>query len=206
MSWQLRVWNPKGDLLRHTYTNDAHRIIGGVEIQYAPSGDMLAMSFRGRNDLLNIYPMSLLEYSEDGQVLFVGVVTSCPPIDAPGAGPEDAEPDDLEAFECAGLKELLRWHLVGPKLWEAAGSYFPDNPLSNVLGYLAQTYVLDQYPELSVLQDITADWGPLDSSVLQVAPVYLPEMTVADAFDLILADAGAYEWGFGGWQLFVKDA
>lgn len=120
MAWTLTIYDETGTTVVDTITDaDAiPRIDGGFRITVRSSGDCISMAFRGRNDLLRIYPRYILQFNADGHDLFWGPIVRAPNFSSRGAGPADPNASDLEEYVAEGGRTLVAEGASGPRYVE----------------------------------------------------------------------------------------
>ena len=181
MSWELRIHDALGVYQRSvTNLTEPVSIEGAVSCKVAPGGGCLEMTFAGRNDLLLLGPRRVVQYLEDAVPLFWGPVTVCPPLDSPGAGPGDAEGEDLGRFVVEGGRKLLEGSVVGPKLFDE------PKDVSSIALTWCQLYA---HPALTILPTNF----PASGGLLNVA--YAPEKSL----DVALTELAETVPGRGWW-------
>ena len=181
MSWELRIHDALG-VYQRSVTDETKPVSveGAVSARVAPPGGCVEMAFRGRNDLLQLGPRFIVQYIEDGVPLFWGPVTVLPPLDSPGAGPADAEGEDLERFVVEGGRKLVEGSVVGPKLFDE------PKDVSSIALTWCQLYA---HPALTILPTNF----PASGGLLNVA--YAPEK----ALDVALNELAETVPGRGWW-------
>jgi hypothetical protein len=150
-----------------------------------------------RNDIALITPRQLLQYRVDTadapDVIAWGVVVTCPPVDSPGAGPDDGDPDSLQRVTAVGLEKLLADRMIGPRLYDRSTMVaLGSNDVAAVAFDLATLYT---HPAVIVDEDDFPDTGAT------VGLFYAPETSLADGLDeLVGMVPGGARWWVDGYR------
>ena len=123
MPWTLRVYDETGETLQQTLTSadPIPTIHGGFRITVRSTGDCVSMTFRGRNDLLQIKPRQIVQFLSGSQPLFWGPIMRCPNIASSGAGFDDGGMEaDLEEFVAEGGRTMLAASSSGARYVETS--------------------------------------------------------------------------------------
>jgi hypothetical protein len=180
--WTLYIYDETGLVLKDTVTHAdlTPRIHGGFRITVRGNGDCVSLEFRGRNDLLKIYPRYILRLVADGQPLFWGPVVRNPNWYSAGAGPADRDTGSLESYVAEGGRALLSSCSMGNR-------YIDVN--ADVGELMRETLVLYGHPALKL------DVSQIDLPGAILTRYYKPNAPLDMVFDEITATLPGWTWG-----------
>jgi len=193
MAWTLTVYNEVGDTVVNTFTDaDAvPGIDGGFRVTVKNSGDCVSLSFRGRNDLLQIHPRNIVHLAVDAQSLFWGVIVRNPNQYSAGAGPADTNSGDLEEFVAEGGRLLLTQCQSGPLLVQE----------SMDVADIVKMF-LDEYGHPSLKTDVSL----ITNALAVLTSYYKPNATLDVVFDELVSTLPGWVWGVNAdGKLFVRE-
>lgn len=183
----MRVSDPLNATVLAEFEN-GHRVSdGAVALRrfdppvVTPPGTSKTLNLFARQDLAQIPPRGIIQFSLDDQPVFWGPAIITPPLTSPGAGPADADRDSLERVTVTGGEQLLRESVIGPRL------YTTNTDVAEIALELCQLYA---HPALTV----DALNFPATGAVLNV--FYSPEKDLLTALQQLAESVpgGATAW------------
>lgn len=123
MRWHVRVSDPLNTTVLAEFENGHRASDGQIALRrfdppvVAPPGTSKTLNLFARQDLAQIPPRGIIQFSLDDQPVFWGPAIITPPLSSPGAGPADRDRDALERVTVTGGEQLLRESVVGPRLF-----------------------------------------------------------------------------------------
>lgn len=193
MAWTLTVYNEVGDTVVNTFTDtDAvPGIDGGFRVTVKNSGDCVSLSFRGRNDLLQIHPRNIVHLAVDAQSLFWGVIVRNPNQYSAGAGPADTNSGDLEEFSAEGGRALMAQSQSGFLLVDEA---------MDVTDIMKAFLV--EYGHPALVDDLLL----IEASLAVLTTYYKPNASLDVVFDELVSTLPGWVWGVNAdGKLFVRE-
>lgn len=164
MSWQIKTFDLLSGSLYRTITDGVDEASSLPVIQeitsctVEPWGDCKELDFVARNDRLTAVAGMLIQYLEDGNPIFWGIVAIHPSIYSKGAGPADDNADALEQFTVLGGKVLLQKSIIGNKIYEGNTTDIATQmyELGDLYGHPKLTFNPANFPATGVNTSILA--------------------------------------------------
>jgi len=164
MSWQIKTFYLASGSLYRTITDGVDEASSLPVVQeitsctVEPWGDCKELDFVARNDRLTAVAGMPVQYLEDSNPIFWGVVAIHPSEYSKGAGPADDNADALEKFTILGGKMLLQKSIIGNKIYEEDTTDIATQmyELGNLYGHPRLTFNQANFPATGINTSILA--------------------------------------------------
>lgn len=179
MTWGVTISDPLNNSVLVTLENGVRTDNDAVALRsfdapvVIPPGISKVLNLYARQDLIEVAPRSIIQFTLDSTPVFWGPVITSPPITAKGAGPFDQDRDALERISVVGGEQLLKDSIVGPRLLDSAAMVaLGSNDVADIALELCTLYA---HPALTV------DYLNFPSTSSTLSIFYRPESTLYDA-------------------------